>query len=168
MLYITATPTEIVRLPFLNNPRLRKYSNLTNKDIFNILSREHNLPIAVTDLRRNIDDMWKHIKNKYWTGYNGGGGDLRCVRSGDKILVIAVTEKTLYMIDYLTREIPNYGDKLPIGEFAESCRDRGLMNSDGHGYYATNKKMTDIYAIPSDICQGYINKNFPYVVWFNK
>ena len=39
---------------------------------------------------------------------------------------------------------------------------------DGSGYYATENEISNIACIPSDICNGYVRKDFTHVVWYNK
>lgn len=66
------------------------------------------------------------------------------------------------------REIPDYGDLMVIESFISNCECGGFIDYDGHGYYATETKMSDMMVLPSDIKHGNINKDFTHVVWFNR
>jgi len=65
-------------------------------------------------------------------------------------------------------KIPDYGDKMTLKIFIESCKDGSLIDYDGHGYYAFKNKMSNIMVHPSDITSGKILRDFTHVVWFNK
>ena len=76
----------------------------------------------------------------------------------------------LHMIEdeYELNDIPDYGDKIPLKTFVDCCKYHGFINDDGEGYYATEDKESSIPAVPSEIVAGFVRKDFPYVVWYNK
>jgi hypothetical protein len=43
-----------------------------------------------------------------------------------------------------------------------------FIDSDGFGHYATKDKESDISAVPSEICAGFVRNDFKYVIWYNK
>ena len=57
---------------------------------------------------------------------------------------------------------------MTINEFKSHCRCGGIMNSDGFGYYATDKEVSNIEASPSAFVDGIIRSDFTYVCWYNK
>ena len=70
--------------------------------------------------------------------------------------------------DYTLRPIENgFGLLMTLDEFKEMA---GCFFSDydGSGYYATDKMISDIPCVPSEICEGYIRKDFSHVMWYNK
>lgn len=84
------------------------------------------------------------------------------------------------------RPIPNYGTLMTLKEFISCVNSGGFIDYDGHGYYATKTQMTDKLILPSHITgrtrefsmetgefktvnvKKKLDKNFKYVVWFNK
>ena len=70
--------------------------------------------------------------------------------------------------DFELRPIENgFGLLMPIEEFKEMA---GCFFSDydGSGYYATDKQISNIPCVPSEICEGYIRSDFSHVMWYNK
>lgn len=53
-------------------------------------------------------------------------------------------------------------------EFIARCKDGSFTDYDGHGLYATQDETTDNEVIPSQVVGGNFNKNYDYVVWFNR
>jgi hypothetical protein len=100
--------------------------------------------------------------------------------SGEYIFALArieAVEKRLNVIDRelrllrepVFRDHDKIGDLMPFGEFVSICKDRGFLNSDGFGQYATKSKISDIDIYPSDIYKyNKYRKDFKYVVWYNK
>jgi len=84
----------------------------------------------------------------------------------DKIGVLDQKVRMMKIPKY--EKIPDYGDVMALEDFVECCEDGGFIDYDGHGYYATEDKMTDILINPSDITEGDYRKEFPQIVWFNK
>lgn len=68
----------------------------------------------------------------------------------------------------MEKEIPDYGKRIPIVEFIECCNDGLFIDYDGFGYYSDGKTMTDLIVRPSDIMEGKIQREFPFVIWFNR
>lgn len=64
--------------------------------------------------------------------------------------------------------IPSYCDLIPLKEFVEIVRCGSFVDSDGSGYYATDQNVTDIPAVPSEIKDGTILHEYPFIAWFNK
>lgn len=76
----------------------------------------------------------------------------------------------LHMItdEYELHDHLNFGKLMPLEKFIGCCECKGFMDSDGEGYYSTKDKESSICAVPSEICAGYIRKDFEYVKWYNK
>lgn len=53
-------------------------------------------------------------------------------------------------------------------EFIARCMDASFTDYDGYGLYATQDETTDDEVIPSQVVGDNFNKNYDYVVWFNK
>ena len=60
------------------------------------------------------------------------------------------------------------GDKLTITEFESSCKCHALTSDDGFGYYADDEYEYNIDANCDNGAVGKSNKNFKYVIWYNK
>ena len=57
---------------------------------------------------------------------------------------------------------------MTINEFKSNCRYGAFMDSDGVGYYATDKEVSNIEASPSAFVKGIIREDFTHVCWYNK
>lgn len=66
------------------------------------------------------------------------------------------------------KDIPDYGDHMPLEDFVECCKDGMFIDYDGWGHYASEKKMSTKIIRPSNVTDGTYKKNFSHVVWFNK
>ena len=58
--------------------------------------------------------------------------------------------------------------KLTIGQFESSCKSYAITSDDGFGYYADDEYEYSIYANCSNGVVGKSNKNFKYIIWYNK
>ena len=58
--------------------------------------------------------------------------------------------------------------KLTIEQFESSCKCNLISSYDGFGYYADDEYEYSIYANCSNGANGKSNKNFKYVIWYNK
>lgn len=68
------------------------------------------------------------------------------------------------------RKREDYGDLFEIVEFTDAVRHTAFTDDDGTGYYATETLVSNVYARPSDIYVGNIDKTQPWthIMWFNK
>lgn len=57
---------------------------------------------------------------------------------------------------------------ITINEFKSNCRYGTFMDSDGVGYYATDKEVSNIEASPSAFVKGIIREDFTHICWYNK
>ena len=57
---------------------------------------------------------------------------------------------------------------MTINEFKSNCRYGVFMDTDGVGYYATDKEVSDIKASPNAFRYGIIREDFTHVCWYNK
>jgi len=64
--------------------------------------------------------------------------------------------------------IPDYGDLMTVEQFEDGVRSTCFTDDDGHGFYASETRMSDTPCTPSDVRRLGINKSFTHVVWFNK
>ena len=71
------------------------------------------------------------------------------------------------ILDHLD-PFPDYGDLMTLEEFVEACVEGSFGNDDGTGCYATKSGMSRIYAHPTDMCAGKIDRSWTHVMWFNK
>lgn len=60
------------------------------------------------------------------------------------------------------------GDLMTLQEFKANCIAGVIMRTDGHGYYATEKHITNIYADPKSFCMDEEFTMFTHVMWYNK
>lgn len=80
-------------------------------------------------------------------------------------------EKQIREIDGPVYEvIPDFGDKMTLEDFIESCENGMFIDYDGSGYYATEDKMSNFPICPSDVIDDEVIEGygFTHVVWFNK
>ena len=66
------------------------------------------------------------------------------------------------------KELPDYGDHMPIQEFRDACIAGGFISSDGHGYYASETQESDISIPPADCLCRNTRDDFTHVMWYNK
>jgi hypothetical protein len=67
------------------------------------------------------------------------------------------------------RKIPDYGSLMSVDKFVESVKEGYFIDWDGSGYYTNGETYSYAdEAVPSEIDEGKINKNFTHVIWFNK
>lgn len=80
-------------------------------------------------------------------------------------------------IDILTpvefKDIPDYGDPMPIDAWIECVRDGFFIDYDGHGYLATETQMSNVRIYPSDFAKSWFLEKagkgeFTHVIWFNR
>ncbi len=64
--------------------------------------------------------------------------------------------------------LPNYGEHMKLREFINNCKNNSFIDYDGFGYYATKELITNKIVHPSDIINNRIDRNFSYIVWFNR
>ena len=57
---------------------------------------------------------------------------------------------------------------MTIKEFKAHCDFGAIMDSDGFGYYATDKEVSNIEASPRAFVNGIIRPDFTHVCWYNK
>ena len=60
------------------------------------------------------------------------------------------------------------GKLMTLEDFVDACKAKVLINSDGHGYYATEHRITNILVDCSEIAQGKHLTMFTHVMWYNK
>ena len=60
------------------------------------------------------------------------------------------------------------GDLFTIEEFRKAVKSGLFVDSDGHGYYATETSKSDVEVYPSDFDEDLIRDDFSHVLWFNK
>lgn len=66
------------------------------------------------------------------------------------------------------RQPYDFGDKMPLDEFINDCKEGYFVDSDGSGYYGTEDKQTNLPIYPSSIMSGTYRTDFSHVYWFNK
>jgi hypothetical protein len=64
--------------------------------------------------------------------------------------------------------LPDYGDLMTLGDWLDCVESGGFIDYDGLGRYATDKEMSNIYVVPSDVEKGKVDKSWSHVVWFNR
>ena len=57
---------------------------------------------------------------------------------------------------------------MTIGEFEGYCKYGAITNDDGFGYYATDKEVSNVDAMPSAFVRGNIRPDFTHICWYNK
>jgi hypothetical protein len=67
------------------------------------------------------------------------------------------------------RPIPEHGDLFSLDDFIGAVEEGFCLDCDGHGYYCFEDwySYANPEAIPSEIINGNINRNFTHVLWFS-
>lgn len=68
---------------------------------------------------------------------------------------------------YGLQKSPKYGDLLTFKQFADCARNGALTSYDGHGYYATDRRMSDMKVSFVDLAHPPYPE-LTHVIWFNK
>jgi len=64
--------------------------------------------------------------------------------------------------------IPEYCVLMTLDEYVEACKGGLFIESDGGGYYSTDKLMTRISCNPKFAVAGVLRTDFTHIAWFNK
>ena len=129
---------------------IKKY-NLTIEEITSIIEENNNKLIEIWD----DDNSWKVYREKcqpYWD-------------DNESLYAAKSMKETPEMRPF------NELDRkclMTINEFKSNCRYGVFMDSDGVGYYATDKEVSNIEASPSAFVKGIIREDFTHVCWYNK
>lgn len=86
----------------------------------------------------------------------------------NKEVIPIMSELNMITDEYELHDHLNFGELMPLEKFIGCCKVGGFCDSDGEGYYATKDKESTIHAVPSQICAGYVRKDFKYVKWYNR
>ena len=130
---------------------MKNYNNLTIEEIESKIEENNNKLKEI----RDTDNSWEVYKEKcqpYWD-------------DNDVLYAVKAWKKTPEMRPF------NDLDKkclMTINKFKSHCKCGGIMNSDGVGYYVTDKEVSNIAASPSAFVKGIIREDFTHVCWYNK
>ena len=131
---------------------IKKY-NLTIEEITSIIEENDKILKGISDVDDgNSWEMYKEKCQPYW--------------DDNEILYTAKSMKE-------TPEMRPFNDLdrkclMTINKFKFHCKCGGIMDSDGFGYYATDKEVSNIEASPSAFVKGIIREDFTHVCWYNK
>ena len=130
---------------------MKNYNNLTIEEIESIIEENDKKLKEIWD----DDDSWEMYRVKcqpYWD-------------DNDALYMAKSMKETPEMRPFneLDREC-----LMTINEFKSNCRYGAFMDTDGSGYYATDKEVSNIEASPSAFVKGIIREDFTHVCWYNK
>lgn len=131
---------------------MKKYYNLTIEEITSIIEENNNKLNEILDA--DDGNSWEVYREKcqpYWD-------------DNDALYSVKALKKTPEM-----RPFSDLDRKclMTINEFKSYCKCGGIMDSDGFGYYATDKEVSNIEASPSTFAKGIIREDFTHVCWYN-
>ena len=137
----------------LTKEMMKKYYNLTIEEITSIIEENNNKLNEISDA--DDGNSWEVYREKcqpYW--------------DDNEILYAAKSMKE-------TPEMRPFNELdrkclMTINEFKSNCRYGAFMDTDGVGYYATDKEVSNIEASPNAFRQGIIREDFTHVCWYNK
>ena len=137
----------------LTKEMMKKYYNLTIEEITSIIEENNNKLKEISDA--DDGNSWEVYREKcqpYWD-------------DNDALYSVKALKKTPEM-----RPFSDLDRKclMTINEFKSYCKCGGIMDSDGFGYYATDKEVSNIEASPNAFRQGIIREDFTHVCWYNK
>ena len=132
---------------------IKKYYNLTIEEITSIIEENDKILKEISDA--DDGNSWEVYREKcqpYWD-------------DNDALYTAKALKKTPEM-----RPFSDLDRKclMTINEFKSDCECGGIMDSDGFGYYATDKEVSNIEASPNAFRQGIIREDFTHVCWYNK
>ena len=137
----------------LTKEMMKKYYNLTIEEITSIIEENNNKLNEISDA--DDGNSWEVYREKcqpYWD-------------DNDALYSVKALKKTPEMRPFneLDREC-----LMTINEFKSNCRYGAFMDTDGVGYYATDKEVSNIEASPRAFVKGIIREDFTHVCWYNK
>ena len=132
---------------------MKKYYNLTIEEITSIIEENNNKLNEISDA--DDGNSWEVYREKcqpYWD-------------DNDALYSVKALKKTPEM-----RPFSDLDRKclMTINEFKSYCKCGGIMDSDGFGYYATDKEVSNIEASSNAFRYGIIREDFTHVCWYNK
>ena len=132
---------------------VRNYNNLTLEEI----------ELRIKENNRKLKEIWDTDNGNSWEVYKE-----KCQPywdDNDVLYAVKAWKKTPKMRPF------NELDRkclMTINEFKSHCRRGTFMDTDGVGYYATDKEVSDIKASPNAFRYGIIREDFTHVCWYNK
>ena len=131
---------------------IKKYYKLTIEEITSIIEENDKILKEISDA--DDGNSWEVYREKcqpYWD-------------DNDALYVAKSMKKTPEM-----RPFSDLDRKclMTINEFKSDCECGGIMDSDGFGYYATDKEVSNIEASPSAFVKGIIREDFTHICWYN-
>ena len=132
---------------------IKNYYNLTIEEIESIIEENDKKLKEISDADDgNSWEMYKEKCQPYW--------------DDNEILYTAKSMKE-------TPEMRPFNELdrkclMTINEFKSNCRYGAFMDTDGVGYYATDKEVSNIEASPNVFRYGVIREDFTHVCWYNK
>ena len=137
----------------LTKEMMKKYYNLTIEEITSIIEENNNKLNEISDA--DDGNSWEVYREKcqpYWD-------------DNDVLYATKALKKTPEMRTFneLDREC-----LMTINEFKSNCRYGTFMDSDGVGYYATDKEVSNIEVSPNAFRHGIIREDFTHICWYNK
>ena len=132
---------------------MKNYNNLTLEEIES----------KIEENDKKLKEIWDTDNSNSWEMYRK-----KCQPYWDdnEILYMAKSMKEtpkMRPFNELDREC-----LMTINEFKSNCRHGTFMDSDGVGYYATDKEVSNIEASPSAFVKGIIREDFTHICWYNK
>ena len=132
---------------------IKKYYNLTIEEITSIIEENDKILKEISDT--DDGNSWEMYRTKcqpYW--------------DDNEILYTAKSMKETPEM----RPLNDLDSKclMTINEFKSHCIYGVFMDSDGVGYYATDKEVSNIEVYPSAFVKGIIREDFTHVCWYNK
>ena len=132
---------------------VRNYNNLTLEEIESRIKENDKILKEISDA--DDGNSWEVYRTKcqpYWN-------------DNDALYVVKALKKTPEMRPFsdLDREC-----LMTINEFKSNCIYGAFMDTDGVGYYATDKEVSNIEASPNAFRQGIIREDFTHICWYNK
>lgn len=141
----------------LDKKLVSEFMNLSLDEIHNKISK----------IDDEIEVFWND-NSLSWDGYLDATKALRKERTeltAAKTMILPMDHITLE--DCLDWELKDC--KVPIEDFIKWCETGYVTSYDGNGVYATaDNKRTTLGANPIHIRNGYVRKDFPFVIWYNK
>ena len=132
---------------------VKNYNNLTLEEIES----------KIEENDKKLKEIWDTDNSNSWEMYRK-----KCQPYWDdnEILYMAKSMKETPKVrpfNELDREC-----LMTINEFKSNCRYGAFMDTDGSGYYATDKEVSNIEASPSAFVKGIIREDFTHICWYNK
>ena len=126
--------------------------------------------LSLEEIERLIEENDKKL-NEIWNADDGSSWEKykkKCQPYWDDNMALEVAKSMKEKPEMKPMDSLDRKCRMTIAKFKDLCEWGAIMGSDGEGYYATEKEVSNVKAIPEAFVKGHIRTDFTHVCWYNK